>query len=109
MRKINRKPVAGSKPAPRKPATNGAAKKPAVKAASKPAPRKAATNGVPKGRFVLQPLEPGQIWRMAELNLQVGLVGKLLVHYKLAKPDAVRIANSVGGLATVEKYLKTNN
>jgi len=26
---------------------------------------------------------------MAELNLKVGLVGKLLVHYKLAKPDAV--------------------
>ena len=85
-------------------ATNGAPKKPVAKAA----PKKSAANGVPKGRFVLQPLEPGQIWRMAELNLQVGLVGKLLVHYKLAKPDAVRIANSVGGRATVEKYLKTN-
>jgi hypothetical protein len=63
---------------------------------------------MPKRRAILQPLETGQVWRMAELNLQVGLVGKLLVHYKLAKPDAVRIANSVGGRSTVEKYLKTN-
>jgi hypothetical protein len=55
-----------------------------------------------------QPLETGQVWRMAELNLQVGLVGKLLVHYKLAKPDAVRIPNSVSAKATVEKFLKKN-
>ena len=38
----------------------------------------------------LQPLETGQLWRMSDLNLKVGLVGKWLVHYKLAKPDAVR-------------------
>ena len=62
----------------------------------------------PKRRAQLQPLETGQVWRMAELNLQVGLVGKLLVHYKLAAPNAVRVSNSVGGRAAVEKYLKTN-
>jgi len=56
----------------------------------------------------VQPLETGQVWRMADMNLQVGLVGKLLVHYKLAKPDAVRIPNSVSGKAAVEKYLKKN-
>jgi hypothetical protein len=96
------KPAAKSKAAPKKPVTNGAVKKSAV--------RRAATNGngASKARVPMPPLEAGQIWRMAELNLQVGLVGKLLVHYKLAKPDAVRIANSVGGRATVEKYLKTN-
>jgi hypothetical protein len=55
-----------------------------------------------------QPLETGQVWRMKELNLQVGLVGKLLVHYKLAATNAVRVSNSVGGRAAVEKYLKTN-
>ena len=42
------------------------------------------------------------------MNLQVGMIGKWLVHYKLAKPDAVRIPNSVGGKATIEKYLKAN-
>jgi hypothetical protein len=62
----------------------------------------------PARRARLQPLETGQVWRMAELNLQVGMVGKLLVHYKLAKPDAVRIPNSVSAKATVEKFLKKN-
>ena len=56
----------------------------------------------------LQPLEAGQVWRMTEMNLQVGMVGKLLVHYKLAKPDAVRIPNHCSGIATVEEYLKKN-
>jgi hypothetical protein len=55
-----------------------------------------------------KPLVEGQVWRMAEMNLQVGLVGKLLVHYKLAKPDAVRVSNSVSGIAAVEKFLKKN-
>lgn len=79
-----------------------------IKSASKSAPKK--TNGAakPAARTRLQPLETGQVWRMAELNLQVGLVGKLLVHYKLAAPNAVRISNSVSGRATVEKYLKKN-
>ena len=38
----------------------------------------------------------------------VGMIGKLLVHYKLAKPNAVRIPNSVSGKKTVEAYLKKN-
>jgi len=55
-----------------------------------------------------QPLAAGQLWRMAEANLQVGMVGKLLVHYKLGKPNAVRVANSCNGIKTIEKYLKAN-
>jgi hypothetical protein len=55
-----------------------------------------------------KPLEAGQLWRMAEANLQVGMVGKLLVHYKLGKPNAVRVANSCNGIKTIEKYLKDN-
>ncbi len=54
------------------------------------------------------PLADGQVWQMAELNLQVGMVGKLLVHYKLAKPNAVRIPNLVGSIATIQKFLKKN-
>ena len=65
-------------------------------------------NNKPTHRVSLKPLETGQIWRMAELNLQVGLVGKLLVHYKLAKPDAVRTQTSVSGKRVVEKFLKKN-
>ncbi len=61
-----------------------------------------------KPRARLQPLETGQVWRVGEQNLQVGLIGKLLVHYKLAVPNAVRVSNSVGGRTAVEKYLKTS-
>jgi hypothetical protein len=62
----------------------------------------------PTRRARLQPLEAGQVWQMAEANLQVGMVGKFLVHYKLGKPNAVRIANSCNGIKTIEKYLKAN-
>lgn len=64
------------------------------------------TKRMPRKR--LQPLETGQVWRMAEMNLQIGLVGKLLVHYRLAKPGAVRIPNSISGKAAVETYLRRN-
>jgi hypothetical protein len=62
----------------------------------------------PSHRTRLQPLETGQLWRMPDMNLEVGLVGKILVHYKLAKPKAIRIPNSVSGIATIEKFLKKN-
>ena len=61
----------------------------------------------PVRRARLQPVAAGQIWRVGDQNLQVLLVGKLLVHYKLAVPKAVRVSNSVGSLTAVEKYLKT--
>jgi hypothetical protein len=53
-----------------------------------------------------QPLEAGQLWRMAEAKLQVVMVGKLLVHYKLGKHDAVRVPHSCNCIKTIEKYLK---
>jgi hypothetical protein len=62
----------------------------------------------PVRRMRPQPLEAGQLWRMVEANLQVGMVGKLLVHYKLGKPNAVRVANSCNGIKTIEKFLKAN-
>jgi hypothetical protein len=62
----------------------------------------------PVRRARLQPLATGQVWRMAEANLQVGMIGKLLVHYKLGRPNAVRVPNSCNAIKTIEKYLKTN-
>jgi hypothetical protein len=62
----------------------------------------------PPRRVPQQPLAAGQLWRMPEANLQVGMVGKLLVHYKLGKPNAVRVPNSCNGIKAVEKYLKTH-
>jgi hypothetical protein len=55
-----------------------------------------------------KPLEAGQVWRMTGMNLKVESVGKLLVHYKLGRPNAVRVSNSCNGIKTIEKYLKAN-
>ena len=62
----------------------------------------------PVRRAGMKPLADGQVWRMAELNLKVESVGKLLVHYKLAKPNAIRMSNLVNSIATIQKYLKKN-
>jgi len=62
----------------------------------------------PARRARLRPLADGQVWRMAELNLKVESVGKLLVHYKLAKPNAIRMPNLVNSIGTIQKYLKKN-
>lgn len=59
-------------------------------------------------RLPLQPLAAGQVWRMGEANLRVTMVGKLLVHYKLGKPNAVRVSNSVKSIKTIEDYLKAH-
>jgi hypothetical protein len=57
-------------------------------------------------RIVQPPLAAGQLWHMAEADLRVGMVGKLLVHYKLGKPNAVRVSNSINPIKSIEKYLK---
>jgi len=58
-------------------------------------------------RLVRQPpLAAGQLWRMAEGDLQVGMVGKLLVHYKFGKANAIRVPNSCNSIKFIEKFLK---
>ena len=60
-------------------------------------------------RRIVQPLlAAGQLWHMAGADLRVGMVGKLLVHYKLGRQDAVRVPHSCNGIKTIEKYLKAN-
>ncbi len=64
------------------------------------------TKSAPRPR--LEPLADGQRWQMADAVLQVTQMGKLLVHYKLGKPDAVRVSNSIGSKVSIEKFLKKN-
>jgi len=45
---------------------------------------------------------------MPDAHLCVQAVGKLLVHYKLGKPNAKRVSTSCNGIKAIEKYLKTN-
>jgi len=55
-----------------------------------------------------QELASGQVWAMDDSELQVGLVGKHLVHYKLVKGNAKRTSTSLSGKKAVEKFLKDN-
>jgi hypothetical protein len=55
-----------------------------------------------------RPLQNGQVWQIADSNLRVEIVGKLLVHYKLGKADAKRTATSVSAKKELEKYLAAN-
>ena len=45
---------------------------------------------------------------MAKAILRVTMVGRLLVHYKLGKPDAVRTPNAINTITAIEQYLKVN-
>ena len=54
----------------------------------------------------LEPLATGQIWRMGDANLHIGLVGKRLVHYKLFKGQTKRAPISLSGIGVVQAYLK---
>ena len=60
----------------------------------------------PASRTVQPPLAAGQLWCMAEANLRVGMVGRLLVHYKLGKPNAVRTPSACNSIKTIEAFLK---
>jgi len=55
-----------------------------------------------------QPLAAGQVWRMAEANLQVTSVGKLMMNYKMGKPGAARLTSSIGSIKAMEKFLKAH-
>ena len=61
-----------------------------------------------KSRIPLKPLETGQVWRMEDSHLDIDLVGKYLVHYKLIKQEAKRTPMSLSNIKEVEKYLKHN-
>jgi len=52
------------------------------------------------------PLATGQVWRVGDMHLEVGQLGPFMANYKLAKPGAVRVRNTIDGKASVEKYLK---
>ena len=61
-----------------------------------------------KSRIPAKELASGQIWRMLDSQLEIGLVGKHLVHYKLIKGDTKRTPTSLSGKKAVETYLREN-
>jgi len=61
-----------------------------------------------KSRVEPKPLESGQVWQMEDSSLQIELVGKRLVHYKLYKGTVKRVPISLSGKEAVVEYLKEN-
>ena len=61
-----------------------------------------------KSRVPAKALEAGQVWRMVGSQLEVGLVGKHLVHYKLIKGETKRTPTSLSNKKAVETYLREN-
>jgi hypothetical protein len=59
-----------------------------------------------KSRAVIPPFESGQIWQMGDANLEIGLVGKRLVHYKHYKIEAKRPPTQLAGKGALERFLQ---
>jgi hypothetical protein len=64
-------------------------------------------------RAPLLELQSGQIWELAGSNLQIGLLGKTLVHYKHYKKQnkghGQRGSAFLASKKVLESYLKENN
>lgn len=57
----------------------------------------------------LIPFRVGQIWEMEDSRVQIGLVGKMLVHYRHFKgTKPIRVPTSLAGIGHLEKYLRKN-
>ena len=54
----------------------------------------------------IPPFQSGQVWRMGDSNLEIGLVGKTLVHYKHYKGETKRAPVSLSGQAALKAFLK---
>jgi len=61
-----------------------------------------------RARSLLQPLESGQVWQLEDSRLEIGLVGKTLVHYKHFKGDMKRSPGALLNKITLEKFLREN-
>lgn len=65
-------------------------------------------NKTRKNRILLQPFESGQIWQMEGSNLEIGLIGKTLVHYKHYKGVMKRSPVSLLNKDALERFLQDN-
>ena len=57
----------------------------------------------------LQPFQIGQVWDLEDSTVHIGLVGKLLVHYKQFKgKKPIGVRTSLAGIGELQKYLAQN-
>jgi hypothetical protein len=58
-------------------------------------------------KFTTIPLAKGQLWKMADKQIEIMEVGKTLTHYRLFQ-NQKRVPISLGGIAAVQAYLRAN-
>jgi hypothetical protein len=67
------------------------------------------TGGTMKKNGVrLPPFQTGQVWELVDSNVQIGLVGKLLVHYRHYRNTTHRVPISLTSKAQLEAFLRQN-
>jgi hypothetical protein len=59
--------------------------------------------------FTAVPFELGQVWKMDDSRLEIGLVGRTLVHYRHFKEPTFRSPTQLSAKAALEKFLKKHN
>ena len=52
--------------------------------------------------------QSGQLWKLADSSVEIGLVGKMLVHYKHYKIKKQRTSTSLISKVKLEKYSNDN-
>jgi hypothetical protein len=52
--------------------------------------------------------QSGQVWKLADSSLEIGLVGRMLVHYKHYKIKKQRTSTSLISKEKLEKFLNDN-
>jgi hypothetical protein len=55
-----------------------------------------------------KPFQSGQVWQLADSSVQIGLVGRLLVHYRHYKTKQLRVPTSLTSKVKLAKFLKEN-
>lgn len=58
--------------------------------------------------ITLKPFQSGQVWELEGSTVQIGLVGKLLVHYRHYRTKQPRVPTTLTSKVKLEKYLREN-
>jgi hypothetical protein len=69
--------------------------------------RSTTTKTVKTKKLTPIPLAKGQLWKMDDKHIEIMEVGKTLTHYRLFQSQK-RVPISLGGIAAVQAYLKSN-
>lgn len=59
--------------------------------------------------YTAVPFELGQVWQLADSRLEIGLVGRTLVHYRHFKEPTFRSPTQLSAKGALEKFLKKHN